>query len=94
MRFTFPHSLPNLSISDMCAFGMIGGGGGGSEVGPTLLGVVEAVLCVLGGAVTGAAADHRAPQQAEGGAYPAGVQRETEGHEAMLMVHSNWEPHR
>lgn len=36
--------------------------------------------------------DHEAPQEAQGRAHPAGVQREAKGHEAFVLVGAHWEP--
>lgn len=69
------------------------GGGGGHGVGGPLLGVVVAVLRVLAGGVAGAAADHRAPKEAEDRSHPARVQGEAKGHEALLVVGTDGEPH-
>lgn len=83
--------------SDVGALGVIGGGGH-RRVGPSLFGVVEAVVAVVGGrgggggGVRGAAGQDGAGQQGEDGAHPAHVEGEAEGHDALLVVGADGEP--
>lgn len=69
-------------------------GGRRNGVG-SLFGVVETVVVSVGSRAFGAAAcDQAAPQQTERGAHPAGVEREAEGHETLLAMDTDREPHR
>lgn len=79
--------------SDVGALGVISGGGGG-RVPASLFGVVKTfvVLEGAGRGVPGAAGEEGAAQQAEDGAYPAGVEGEAERHEAFLLVSPDGEP--
>lgn len=71
---------------------MVGGGVQWHGRAP-LSGVVEAVFPArCPGVATVATEDHEAAQETEGGAYPTGVQREAEGHEAFVLVSANGEP--
>lgn len=82
--------------SDVGALGVIGGGGR-RGVGPSLFGVVKAVVVLVGGGggrrVRGAAGQDGAGQQGEDGAHPAHVQGDAEGHDALLLVGADGEPH-
>lgn len=90
--------LGSRPASDVGALGMIGGGGR-RRVGPSLFGVVKAVVVLVGGGggggrgVRGAAGQDGAGQQGEDGAHPAHVQGEAEGHDALLLVGADGEPH-
>lgn len=91
---THPLGIQTCPVSDVGAFGMVGGGGGG-RVGPSLFGVVEAVVVLVGAGgvgLRGAAGDERSSQQAEDGAHPASVEGEPEGHEAVLMMGPDGKP--
>lgn len=75
----------------MCTFGVIGGWRNG--VG-SLFGVVETVVVGIRGlAFDAAAGDHTASQQTEGSAHPTGVEGEAEGHQTLLVMDTNREPH-
>lgn len=91
------HSFP-VCVSDVGALGVVGGGSG-RWVGPSLFGVVKAIVVLVGagrrgGGLHGAAGDHRPPQQGEDRAHPSGVQGKAEGHKAVLPVGPDGEPHR
>lgn len=72
---------------------MIGGGGRG-RVPACLFGVVKTVVVLEGAGrgVGGAAGEQGAAQQGEDGARPAGVERESKGHEAFLLMRPDGEP--
>jgi len=71
------------------------GGGVQRRGGAPLTGVVEAVVAAGDPGVSALAAqDGDAPQEAETGAHPAGIQREPERHQMLLLVRADREPHR
>ena len=76
----------------MHALGVVGGRVQGR--GPArLAGVVEAVLAGgQGGAAAVATEDDGAAAEAEAGAHPAGVQREAERHQTLLLIGGHREP--
>lgn len=77
---------------DSGAFGVIGGGVQRHRRAP-LPGVVEAVVPPRRPREVGVAEqDHEAAEEAEGGAHPAGVQREAKGHEPLVLVGADGEP--
>lgn len=85
-------SQPSLR-SHVGALGVVGSGGGG-RVPSSLFGVVKSFVVPEGAlrGVRGAAGEERAAQQGEDGAYPAGVEGEAEGHQALLLVSADGEP--
>jgi len=95
----FPTHLLGGDVLDVGALGVIGGRGG-RRVPAALLGVVEAVVVLVGaglrvgGGVWGAAGEDAAAQQGEDAAHPPGVEGEAEGHEAALAVSADGEPDR
>lgn len=78
--------------SHSCTLGVVGGGVQRHGRAP-LSGVVEAVLPARGRGVGAVATqDHGAAQETESGADPAGVQREAERHQTLVLVSADGKP--
>lgn len=92
MMFSLYNEGQRTTSSHSCTLGVVGGGVQRHGRAP-LSGVVEAVLPARGPGVGAVATqDHGAAQETESGADPAGVQREAERHQTLLLVSADGEP--
>lgn len=89
-----PHRMKKPVVSDVGAFGMIGGGGGW-QIATSLFGVVKVIVVLVGawrgGGVWGKGEDEPT-NQTEKSPNPARVEGDAEWHHDLLMVGGNGKP--